>query len=122
MEKINPEILSRLDSLSQTLGVTAAHLFDVLIAQAKFEAVSIVLVLIASILGLIFCCRVFVKNMRGWVTRKTCPEDLMIVLSVGFGVGCIIDIGIQINNMSDVLGMIFNPEYWALKQIMEVLK
>jgi hypothetical protein len=114
--KMTDEILKRLDVLAAKLGVTAGHLWGVLVAQAKIEAIEdIIWAALWAALSLVL----------GLVARKLYESNdendnaaLGIVL-IGVAVGFLL---ISAAMISGTLGMLLNPEYWALKKVLEAMK
>lgn len=107
------EVLKRLDALAAKLGVASAHLWEVLTRQARIEAIedvfwALMWLTISVFLG-------FVSKILFF--KKEQPDAGLVVAIVSLvcfvaACGCI----------SNTPGMFFNPEYWALKQILDTLK
>ena len=110
------EILKRIDVLAAKLNTTGEHIWSILLRQARIEAIE-------WLCWAIFwagVCGLCVKGIR-WCHKS---EDSMWndgfpmtvlgfvgVLTFIFAIGC----------LSSVSTPFFNPEYWALKQLGDVL-
>lgn len=112
-----------IDQISTKLGTTAGHLWEVLCRQAVIQGIFNLIYFIAWSLIVFFFIRFLCKNWNAaWTTGKNgdCSD------SFGFSiVGCVGSIIIWIICMfrlPNAISGIFNPEYVALREIMEALK
>ena len=113
MEKI-------LEKLSLKLGVTIEYLWEALLNQAFYSGMVdlfIFLIIIISIYGYYRWIKYIIPS---W--KKIDNENFDIIYTVGLvfgGVGLIIIIIDRLSNLYLTLAAFFNPEYWALMQILE---
>ena len=106
------ELLKRLDLLATKLGVAVEHLWAVLVRQGTVEGA---IGAFAAILGGVICL-VSVKNFR--VAYQEYEEDVWVVgwaflafvSFIGFAVGVV------------RAKYLFNPEYFALQEVLRLLK
>lgn len=116
MENTDKELAKILHSLAEKFGTTVDHLYAILIKQAYIEAIEWMIgFAIYSILYSIFIYRFrkyYIHKKRG-NCDVTEPIWFLLIIS-SLSMICLI-IGIIIN----VPTMLFNPEYYALKQIIK---
>jgi hypothetical protein len=117
--ELSKELLARLDALGAKLGVAGTEIWRILVQQAQIEAIYDGIGLVVGLIFAGLCCR-SVK----WLIRE-CDKpgkydnvEAGIWAVVGSGVLALLLIGTGL----DVFGKLLNPEYWALQQILEVLK
>lgn len=119
MEQLTP----LLERLAEKLGTTVDHLWLVTVNQAHVYVISWLLYLAIAVLsfgGLVYMARLYEKfseNIMGDDWRSTCT----MIGAIVFG---ILAIGITIHHMvtfEDFITAIYNPEYWALKEILNQL-
>jgi len=109
------EILKRVDALAAKLGVTADQLWGMLMKQASVELWSSLLWIM--LLSLLLVASVFATSRaaRRMAKDKDTANDFLLMIGglLGIVVGTI---GIAVT-LSAIPTLIFNPEYWALKQL-----
>ena len=116
-EDMQKELLNRLDLLAQKLGVTAEHLWRILVQQARVELIwdCVQLVLGAIFLGLavrafFFTAKLFKENHIDDVASLW-----LVVVSLG--------LSLMFFSLGDsALTNWLNPEFFAFRQIQELLK
>lgn len=110
-----------LEKLANKLGVTVEHLWRILIKQAYIDAIQslIFIAFVYSLLGLLYWChkRFSKKNNDGDTLYDEYEEPLIIPMVIIFIVGIILFI-VSIFSISNVINGLFNPEYWALHEIL----
>ncbi len=124
-EKLQEELLTRLDLLAAKLGVTSEHLWGVLIKQARIEVIESILTLIVVVMG-ILACAYFWRKIIEFSTFD--GSDLRLGGSVGSialniffsGLLLILSIGAFMDIMN-IPTLLFNPEYWALQKVLGAL-
>ena len=114
-EKLQEELLTRLDLLAAKLGVTSEHLWGVLIKQARIEVIESILTLIVVVMGILVCVYFWRKILQlggsvGSVLLNAFFTSLLLILSIG----AVIDI-------MNIPTLLFNPEYWALQKVLGAL-
>lgn len=121
--EIQQELLKRLDAFAQKLGVTAEHLWGVLVKQAQIEATiafgwtifELILFVIA-----VLCLRAAYKHGREWL-----DGEKYIPLWATALYGCFatpLSIIAAMFNLFDFIRWYSNPEYFALQEILKVLR
>jgi hypothetical protein len=115
---MNEQTEKLLRELAEKLGTTAEHLWSVLIRQARIDAVTSIVLLVAtaSFLAVLL-----------WLARFSCKkgidsinDDGWIFATVVFAIGAIIlavTLIVQVSELGLIVSGLCNPEYWALKQI-----
>lgn len=120
METTTDKALVLLEQLAIKLGVTAEHLWEVLIRQAQITAIQYTIFSI-FILSAIVTWDIYGINK----TRKRNGQDYpdwdgdavafvwgSVLLFTGFA------LGVTIPLMIEAITCFINPEYWALRQIL----
>lgn len=117
---MNEQTILFLKELSNKLGTTSEHLFSVLVKQAPITG-SINLLLLIFFATCTFLCGRF-------VFKKTCiaEKDRMYpewidgaAFAAWFGFAILVFIDMCfLSEMSTIIASFINPEYWALKQIL----
>jgi hypothetical protein len=116
---MNEETLKFLRELASQLGTTAEHLWGVLVAQAPISGITF-LVLTTLSLCVLGAIAFFIRREY----KKPDGEgniDLVIFCSMVFVfLGAFTLVGICVN-ADTVAAAFFNPEYWALQELLRML-
>lgn len=99
-----------LTQLAEKLGTTAEHLWGVLIVQARIE-VFVDLFYVGLVGAGIY---VMLKLHRRYWSNA---DDSIPVFVFGWAILAIVS-AIVLLEMAEIPGLLLNPEYWALKQIL----
>lgn len=109
---MNEKILEALQTLAAKLGVTAEHLWGVLIKQAPIDGT----------IDFIACVSLVYFNVAflRLVVRKTLSDDPDCAIAAWGAVVVLVIISSIIvwRNAVMIIAAFFNPEYWALKQLL----
>ncbi len=107
------EILKRIDALAAKLGVTVNHLWAVLVKEARIEALESIgwglMWFTFSLYLTLFCKAAWKRDDR----NLDVPIAVGAIALVCFLAACY--------EVSGTVGMILNPEYWALKEVMKAV-
>lgn len=109
------ELLKRLDVLAAKVGVASEHMWGVLVRQAYIEGISVLVATLLVAIGSVFIWRQFVKSNGAY-------DDLDVLWLIAGTISTIIGIVFLVISVDLVPTAIFNPEYYALKQILTVLR
>lgn len=114
-----------LQQLASQLGTTVTYLWTVLLKQAPIDATIKVTANIAIAIFGIVLYKLHIKFSReikdGWTWYDEYGEGIKISMIVGVAVFAIsVIIGLRL--IPDIINGYFNPEYWALKQILNLKK
>ena len=107
-----------LEQLAAKLGTTAEHLWGVLIRQARIEAVTDIMFILFTIFGVYWYYR-WVKSFYERNPYDDFPEIVGLIFG---GVVSFISTIASIVCLFSIPAELFNPEYWALEKILNVLK
>lgn len=125
------EVIEKVDayikSLADSLGVAAEHVYGLLVKQQIVEgAVELLLFSIILISGFIFCKTIstktkdFRENYKG--KRITgLGEDILLFLIYASWVFYGLAVIIALCTFPSSIGKLINPEYYAIKEILDVL-
>lgn len=115
MEK---ELLQRLDLLAEKLGVASGHLWEILAKQAKIEFFTDAAALLVVCLVAFFCTK-HRSHISKWVQDGYDGREAIAFFSAAI---FIIIFVLAVAGAITSSGYLFNPEYFALKQILEIAK
>lgn len=117
---MNDKTAELLQKLASKLGTTTEYLWQVLVNHAPIAAVN-------ELISLIICIVYGIILLK--IHKKLCKEDAydtydfpfagaaMVVASIVFVVYAII----SLLDISDIVNGFFQPEYWALHKIFELI-
>lgn len=119
------ELTQLLQQLAEKLGTTTEYLWSVLIQQAPISAATTLLQIIIIVIAGFFLYKLhrkFSKKSEAgrsmYWDHEEALEAPMIIAAIIWVIFCII-LFFHINNM--ITGFL-NPEYWALKEILDTIK
>ena len=113
---LSNEVLAKLDILAQKIGVTIEQIWPWLVRQQYVEAIYYS---VLAILGIIVSSIILITTIKYW--EKIFANDC----EVGCVVGNVLFIGftfVFVIIATSAIPKIFNPEYWALKDLMGMIK
>lgn len=96
--------------LSEKLGTTSEYLWGVLISQAPIYAASWFITSLSFAVLIFYGYRV-VKNIAS-------SDDDMVFLWIIYAVVSCFVLVVVLMSMNEFISAIFNPEYWALNQLL----
>lgn len=114
---------SALTPLAQTLGTTAEHVYEVLVFQARVQAITSLAVWIPDVLLMVASIFLLMWSMaekHRTVCNHRCDgfvEALLCLVGGSVIVGVFIALGMSI---ADAVPRIINPEYYAIKELLSV--
>lgn len=116
---MNEQATKLIEQLAQKLGTTTEYLWSILLKQAPISAmIDLIYLIIATIMGIVLW------KLHKYFAKEDEYEDraevklTMVVLTfvwIMFFTICFFSIG-------DIINGFFNPEYWALKEILRACK
>lgn len=121
---MNDKTLDLLTRLADKFGTTAEHLWGVLVKQAKIAAVldfaSTAILIVILIAAVRFVKSKTTKRTPDNYGRRTSEwdEDGAIIAWVVTVIAGLMTCAAIYANLSNGITAAFNPEYWALKQIL----
>ena len=118
-EDLTKELLARLDTLAAKLGVAVESIFALYVKQAPLEAVNTLLLLVLTLL--LFASMLYSAAKATNAVSNSPTEGTFVGIAVTMGIGCLVAIIVSIYNMTNLMAQLFNPEYWALQQILSQL-
>ena len=113
MNKTSEQLVSE---LSEKLGTTAEHLWGVLVAQAPIEASLFAGFALLMIAGLYFSLKYVEKKT---VINEEWDSDFSFIAWVLLSIYGLVTLLFSIDAISTIITVIFNPEFWALQQILQ---
>jgi hypothetical protein len=115
---MNPELLSRLDALAAKLGVASGQLWEILIRQARLDAINDIVWGLVQVAAIWFLVRLGYRKIKadphGW-------DDWIMAYILG-GLACFMMSVFAVINLSGAPIQLINPQYWAFRQITGALK
>ena len=123
------ELTLFLEQLANKLGTTVEKLWAVLLKQAPISGMVDFAICIGLVLIAVGCFRFVNKKTTVPATtqndqypRAQWEEEAAVVCWIGIGVFLVIVLVVIICSIQDIVSAFLNPEYWALKQILEIVK
>lgn len=122
--EVSQKIFEYIDALAQKLGVASEYVFSVLVNQKISEGIifSLVLVTISLLLGISTFKVVKYVSKNYKTLYKNDTEIGWVVLTIILAFASIFLIIADILILPEMLLQIFNPEYYAFKEIMKMFK
>lgn len=108
-----------LQELAEQLGTTTEYLWEVLVSQAPINSLTNIAMYVLWIVGVILIVRYWVRSTEDlWETENVVLITFYLLSGVWFVVGFFALLTSAHNTITGFL----NPEYWALQQILELMK
>jgi len=122
---MNEKTEQLLQQLADKLGTTTEYLWKILVSQARYDAI-ISGIQMAFMFAIIYwTIKLHIRfskeddNGRSVYYNK---EELAVIPMILAGITSIIMIVFFLSGFNDLVSSIFNPEYWALNKVMQMLK
>jgi ABC-type proline/glycine betaine transport system permease subunit len=116
------QIAPLLEKLANKLGTTADHLWGVMIVQARIDGY----VTLAQIAIMVVATFFYVKGLKYFLKNaEEMHEGAFAASVICVVIGAIIGIIVWLTtffNLNLLIASFFNPEYYALHEIMQALK
>jgi hypothetical protein len=116
-EEVQKKAMEMLEALAEKLGTTLEHLWEVLLLQAKVEAVEVGIWLLIGTAALTIGGRLFIKNMTCW---ETGDDHEFARWMTGMGLSIVGYIA-TLTNLFRLPTLLINPEWWAIREILRLL-
>jgi len=121
-EKVFEKVTQYIDALAAKLGVAAEHVYGVLVRQQVAEGIvdivvgTLVLTLLAVVLMILY-------KKYGLPTVEDETDFMFLLLAAAIPVGLIILAGSYgIEELSTGIKQVINPEYYAIREILDAIK
>jgi hypothetical protein len=122
---MNDQTIKLLRDLADKLGTTSEHLWGVLVRQAPISAITS-LILFVGFCGFLVWSFGFIKNKttdqivgEQRTRAEWDSEGVGIPAWIIWGLMFVLGVGFSFPICYDAICALFNPEYWALKQIIK---
>jgi len=122
---MNEQTTRLIEQLAQKLGTTAEYLWSVLVAQAKVEAIIGIALVSSTILLtvlLIYLHNKFSKESNEEMSIYYDKEEIVIIPMVIGAITVFILIIASLCSIGTIITGLTNPEYWALKEVLNSIK
>lgn len=115
MSELVKELIPYLEKLADKLGGSAEMLWALQIQQAKVTTICIVALYIINVLG--------IGGLFKWIKSIDREEDDFEYFFSMFCAGVIAVLtAINVSDFTTLITLIINPEYWALQEIIKMVK
>jgi phosphatidylglycerophosphate synthase len=120
---MNDNAVALLDKIADKLGVTAQYLWSVMLKQAPVY-ITTTLIEYAILLVVIVLVLRFRKTIGKWMFEVGDAGDGLVAMfgSLIIVISGVIWLLVALFSFHHLITAIFNPEYWALEQLLDVLK
>lgn len=121
---MNEEITKYIDQMAAKLGVAASHVYEIVIRQTIISGI------VNTVLQVLIMTAIYVAFRKGWRYSRDRWDDwcadsdelyAILVWAVG-GIACGALFIVCLITTPDAIMSIFNPEYYAIKTILEAVK
>lgn len=111
---MNQETLAAVTALADKLGTTAEYLWGVLLTQAPIHGITSLSILLLWILCTVFMVRFTITNIN------KLDEEVSRFFAI-FGTVLLVAFSaiLLTINATDIVTALFNPQFWALTQILK---
>lgn len=114
---MSQEVTKILDILAERFGTTIEHLWGIMVRQAMVNSISNLALAVVTLVAIL----IVVQKWESW-TDDIDEGGIGVPLIMFFGLFGVCGIIITIKVFPDTITGFFNPEYWVLQQILELLK
>jgi hypothetical protein len=121
-EKVFEKVTQYIDALAAKLGVAAEHVYGVLVRQQVAEGIVNIIVGTLVLAVLIFALMVLIKKVE--LPRIVDEFDLLGYVFVAAILLLIIGLpgSYAVSEISDGIKQVINPEYYAIREILDAIK
>jgi small-conductance mechanosensitive channel len=121
-EKVFEKVTQYIDALAAKLGVAAEHVYGVLVRQQVAEGIVDIVVGTLVLAVLIFALMVLIKKVE--LPRIVDEFDLLEYVFVAAILLLIIGLpgSYAVSEISDGIKHVINPEYYAIREILNAIK
>lgn len=111
-----------LEQLAQAFNTTVDKLYPILIKQAYVEAIVNIVTVIVFVAAWYVLYRIFFKRIGVKKDRYGMGmEDTSIFMVLVFSLFSVISFVVILVSLVSIPTQLINPEYWALKQVLDAL-
>lgn len=116
---MNEQTEQLIRELADKLGTTTEHLWGVLVKQAPLSATVEIMYALAACALLATCVKMVSWAGKRIIEGEDEERDVMaMVWGITIGIFSIILVATAVANAATTLSGFLNPEYWALKQLL----
>lgn len=118
---MNDEAIKLLESIASKLGTTTEYLWNVLLSEAKYDAIVSIIQLTIMTVFIYFTIKLHIKFCKEIDDKNSIYYDNEYTVGLPMIFAAIISaifIFIILMGLPELISSIFNPEYWALKRIL----
>lgn len=121
--KVTEKVFEYIDALALKLGVASEHVYGVLVKQAVVSGMVNGIVLTVIPLVFLLVTIILARQVK-WKSSsyQSEKEESFTMASIGFGIFFLLTFLIFCLFAPDQYIKIFNPEYFAIKEILSVIK
>lgn len=128
---MNEKTNQLLQQLAEKMGTTVEYLWTILINQAKYDIIISVIQMIFMAAFIFITIKLHIKfskpfsndgKFKYYTNLYSEKEELLIIPMILAGIASVIMIIFFLSGFNDLISAIFNPEYWALRQIIQFVK
>jgi hypothetical protein len=112
------ETTKLIQQLAEKLGTTADHLWAVLVRQAPISCTIDLITTIASLIAAPLLAWLATRAMQ----KADDGEEAQVPIAIAFGIVAVMAgliAAVAVCSLGNTLSGFFNPEYWALKQVLK---
>jgi ABC-type polysaccharide/polyol phosphate export permease len=120
--KVFEKVTEYIDAIAAKLGVAAEHVYGVLVRQQVAEGITDIVTGVIILVLVITGALIFSKKIKVRFIEDEFDAFILFIGGLLFLVLFVAPIGYSIENISDGIKHIVNPEYYAIKEILRAIK
>ena len=121
---MNENTARLLEQLAAKIGTTSQHLWGVLIKQAPIDATTTLFQILLIIVGVVVCFnkhKKYISKVEIYEVNYYEKSETTAIIMAVFGVVLLVLCIVAFFNVPYIIDGYFNPEYWALREIMKAI-
>jgi len=123
-DKLAEKAMEYVESIAQSLGVAASHVYEVMLRQTIVEGIVYSALCIVAIGLLTFGWAKGIRRLRrNWddiMDSDLAPLSVLLILFTG--IGSAIAVVVSFVNLPEYVMKVVNPQYYVIREILSIFK
>lgn len=121
-DKFQEKLIEHIDKIAQQLGVASEYIWGTLVMQKFVEGIVYSSIFLTTFLTFIILFRWALKRVSTYEVEDSSEINPYTAITIITGITVIVCLVVGIPIMSDQIMKIFNPEYYAFKELLDSFK